>query len=648
MSKNKPIKTLLIANRGEIACRIIATAQARGITCVAVYSDADAAARHVRMADIAVPIGGGAAADSYLRGDKIIKSALATGADAIHPGYGFLSENPEFVEAVQDAGLIFVGPSAFSIRAMGLKDHAKALMIKVNVPVVPGYHGTNQDDAHLYERATQIGFPVMIKAVAGGGGKGMRVVQTPQDFPDALASARAESRVAFGNDTVLIEKCITNPRHIEVQIFGDGTDVVHLYERDCSVQRRHQKVIEEAPAPDMPDDVRTAICDAAITAATAINYRGAGTVEFIVDGAGPLRKDGFWFMEMNTRLQVEHPVTEAVTGVDLVEWQLHIAGGEPLPLAQKDIHLQGHAIEARLYAEDPCTGFLPATGRITHLQFPASIRVDTGVDTGDEVTPYYDPMIAKLISHGATRDDAVSGLREGLANTQIAGTTTNLGFLSTLLAHPDVAAGRVDTGLIARDLVNLTAPPSPTTADTAQAAMALSGLFDRALPHTGFTLHAPLTWHVTLDTGPVALTILNADHITCTTGQHTVTAKRHANNWRFDSKTARPSHRHNGQITLFGAVPITLSLPDPLARNSSVEAGNAILTPMPGLLRDMCVTVGAQVTRGDRLAVLEAMKMEHVLRAPRDGTIGAIHGAAGDQVQAGIALITLDEIHDPD
>ena len=448
--------TILIANRGEIACRVIATAKRMGLRSVAVHSDVDAGARHVALADMAVGIGGAAPADSYLRAERIIEAALATGAGAIHPGYGFLSENPDFVAAVEAAGLVFVGPSAQAIRAMGLKDAAKRLMAEAGVPVVPGYMGDDQDAGRLAAEAEKIGFPVLIKAVAGGGGKGMRLVERGGDFAAALKSCRAEAQGAFGNDAVLIEKFIEQPRHIEIQVFGDGSDAVHLFERDCSLQRRHQKVIEEAPAPGMTPEMRAAMGDAAVRAAKAIGYAGAGTVEFIVDGAGGLRPDGFWFMEMNTRLQVEHPVTEAITGVDLVEWQLRVAAGEPLPAKQEDLSITGHAFEARLYAEDVPAGFLPATGRLAHLAFPPGVRADSGVVSGDIISPHYDPMIAKLITHGPTRAIALRQLSRGLRGTEVAGTVTNLAFLGALADHAGFAAGEVDTGLIGRDIAALT------------------------------------------------------------------------------------------------------------------------------------------------------------------------------------------------
>ncbi len=413
---------ILIANRGEIACRVIESARDMGVKTVAVYSDADATVKHVALADQAVHIGGAAPADSYLKGDVIIQAALDTGAQGIHPGYGFLSENPEFVEAVEAAGLTFIGPSAKAIRAMGLKDAAKVLMEKANVPVVPGYHGDNQDGTFLAEQAGKIGYPVLIKAVAGGGGKGMRLVEAPADFADALASAQGEATTAFGNPDVLIEKYVTSPRHIEVQVFGDGTNAVHLFERDCSLQRRHQKVIEEAPAPGMTAEMRAAMGDAAVRAAEAINYKGAGTIEFIVDGSNGLRPDGFWFMEMNTRLQVEHPVTEAITGVDLVEWQLRVASGETLPKQQDELTITGHAFEARIYAEDVPKGFLPATGTLSHLEFPTEARIDSGVRDGDTISPWYDPMIAKLIVHGPTREVALKQLERALRFTRVQNT----------------------------------------------------------------------------------------------------------------------------------------------------------------------------------------------------------------------------------
>jgi len=635
---------ILIANRGEIACRIIRTARRMGIATVAVYFDADRNALHVREADECVHIGPAPATDSYLRFDAIIGAALKTGAQAIHPGYGFLSENPDFVEAVEAAGLVFIGPSSDAIRAMGLKDAAKALMEQAGVPVVPGYHGAAQDD--LAQEAARIGYPVLIKAVAGGGGKGMRLVEDPADFEQALASAQAEARAAFGNAAVLVEKYITSPCHIEMQVFGDGTRAVHLFERDCSLQRRHQKVIEEAPAPGMTAEVRAAMGAAAVRAAEAIGYRGAGTVEFIVDGSGPLRTDGFWFMEMNTRLQVEHPVTEAITGVDLVEWQLLVAAGHPLPAAQSDLTVTGHAVEARLYAEDVPAGFLPATGRLTHLAFPPILRADSGVAAGDEISTWYDPMIAKVIAHGHDRAAALATLQQGLQETQVAGTVTNLGFLRRLIADPDFAAGRIDTGLIGRKITPLTAPATMTAAHWAQATLLALGWPDGS-GSGPFALWSPLRWtaHFLTDGAEVAC------HVTAPDGGLLVETPlgpvavhwQHGSGWRFDGALARPMHFDGKVITLFDLAQ-TLSVPDPLDRRSDQgPAGDTVSAPMPGLVRDVLVVEGQEVAMGDRLVVMEAMKMEHTLRAPRAGTVAKVAAIAGSQVASGAVLVTLED-----
>ena len=471
---------ILIANRGEIACRVIRTARRMGIWTVAVYSDADARALHVEMADEAVHIGPSPVTESYLLGNRIIEAALETGAQAIHPGYGFLSENPDFVDAVEAAGLIFIGPSGASIRAMGLKDAAKRLMEKAGVPVVPGYHGEDQGLVLLAGKAKEIGYPVLIKARAGGGGKGMRRVDNPDDFPEALAGARREAKAAFGDESVLVEKYVDKPRHIEVQVFGDNHgNAVHLFERDCSAQRRHQKVIEEAPAPGMTREMRAAMTAAAVKAAKAIKYSGAGTIEFIVDASDGLKADRFWFMEMNTRLQVEHPVSEMVTGIDLVEWQLRVAAGEALPKAQNQIALDGHAFEARIYAEDPAKGFLPATGTLHHLKFPpqdADLRVETGVRAGDAISPFYDPMIAKLVVHADSRTAALQALDTALAATEIAGSVTNIAFLAALARDADFAAGDVDTGLIGRKQDALVQVPPPGAEAVAAAAREAAGI----------------------------------------------------------------------------------------------------------------------------------------------------------------------------
>ncbi|MEC3860022.1 acetyl/propionyl/methylcrotonyl-CoA carboxylase subunit alpha [Mesobacterium sp. TK19101] len=639
---------ILIANRGEIACRVIETARRLGVATVAVYSDADAAARHVAMADEAVHIGGAAPAESYLRGDAIIAAALQTGAQAIHPGYGFLSENPDFVEAVENAGLIFIGPSAQAIRAMGLKDAAKALMHAAGVPVVPGYHGDNQDAEHLSGAADTIGYPVLIKAVAGGGGKGMRKVDAPGQFQQALASARAEAKTAFGNDAVLIEKWISEPRHIEVQVFGDGTRAVHLFERDCSLQRRHQKVIEEAPAPGMSAEMRAAMGAAAVRAAEAIGYKGAGTVEFIVDGSKGLRPDGFWFMEMNTRLQVEHPVTEAITGVDLVAWQLRVAAGEPLPCRQDDLAITGHAFEARLYAEDVPAGFLPATGRLSHLAFPGFARADSGVRSGDTISPHYDPMIAKVIVHGATRSIALKQLGRALAQTQVAGTVTNLAFLGALAGHAGFGRGEVDTGLIGRDIDALAAEDPTGPAVIAQAAWTALGLMGAPAPFQGFHHWVPEWRSVQVMHRGEVLTLgvrlRAAGSGEVRIGEQLVEALYTAGRWTFDGIAEAPWAQEGDAITIFAQYGRAFRVVDPLDRVSDAAGGgNLIEAPMPGLVRAVLVTAGQAVSAGDRLAVLEAMKMEHGLTAARDGVVAEVLVAEGAQVEAGAALIRLED-----
>ena len=656
---------ILIANRAEIACRIAATARRMGIGTVAVFSDADADARHVALADQAVHIGPAPAAGSYLRGEAIIAAALRTGAQAIHPGYGFLSENAGFAEAVRAAGLVFIGPPAGAIRAMGLKDAAKALMEQAGVPVVPGWHGADQDPERLAAEAEAIGFPVLIKARAGGGGKGMRRVDRPEDFREALESARREAQAAFGDPACLVERCIPRPRHIEIQVFADAHgNAVHLFERDCSLQRRHQKVIEEAPAPGMPEPVRAAMGRAAVEAAMAIGYRGAGTVEFIADGSGPLRADGFWFMEMNTRLQVEHPVSEAITGLDFVELQLRVAAGEPLPFRQQDLRIDGHAFEARLYAEDVGRGFLPATGTLTSLALPGDsefarggIRIDSGVRQGDAITPWYDPMIAKVITHAPSRAQALNLLAAALANCRVAGVTTNLEFLSALARHPGLGAGEVDTGLIARDLALLTAPPEMPPHVPALAALAALGLpkepgadpWDRL---AGWRAWGPAEEFVTLERGAQRLP-LRVEHLggsgfrvegdgTC---ELSVTRdgrglQVETDGLRFRAEVLAEPGRvmvwHDGRRHDFG-------LPDPLTGTAGDAAGgDHILAPMPGLVTAVQTETGAAVRRGEPLLVLEAMKMEHVLTAPRDGIVAELLVAGGDQVADGSLLLRLE------
>ena len=637
---------ILIANRGEIACRVMETARKLGVATVAVYSDADAGAKHVAMADEAVHIGPSQPAQSYLRGDAIIAAALASGAQAIHPGYGFLSENPDFVDAVEKAGLIFIGPSADAIRAMGLKDAAKVLMVKAGVPVVPGYHGENQDPVFLAAQADDIGYPVLIKAVAGGGGKGMRRVDDPADFADALASAQGEAATAFGNDACLIEKYVLAPRHIEVQVFGDGSHAVHLFERDCSLQRRHQKVIEEAPAPDMTAELREAMGSAGVKAAEAIGYKGAGTVEFIVDGANGLRPDGFWFMEMNTRLQVEHPVTEEITGVDLVEWQLRVASGEGLPKQQHELSINGHAFEARLYAEDVPKGFLPATGTLTHLQFPAGVRSDSGVRAGDTISPFYDPMIAKITVHAATRAAALQRMSSALEHTQVAGSVTNLGFLGALTRHAGFSKGDVDTGLIERDLDALTAEAGPCVQDKALAALAALGLLDDV--GSGFHLWTAPNRYVTLSFADEAFDAIvktrgAGDHVVIVDGTE-VGALCLNGQWELDGDRAPAVAVAGNVITVFAQAGLEFHAADPLDVDAGAGMGAGVVeAPMPGLVKAVFAQVGQTVTQGDRLAVLEAMKMEHSLEAARDGVVAEVLVSAGDQVEAGAPLVRLEE-----
>ena len=637
---------ILIANRGEIACRVIDTARKLGVTTVAVYSDADAAARHVKMADEAVHIGPSQPAQSYLKGDVIIQAALDTGAQAIHPGYGFLSENPEFVDAVEKAGLVFIGPSSDAIRKMGLKDAAKKLMVEAGVPVVPGYHGADQDPALLASEADKMGYPVLIKAVAGGGGKGMRRVDDPKDFADALKSAQGEAQTAFGNADVLVEKYILSPRHIEVQVFGDGTHAVHLFERDCSLQRRHQKVIEEAPAPGMTEEVREAMGQAGVRAAEAIGYKGAGTVEFIVDGANGLRTDGFWFMEMNTRLQVEHPVTEAITGVDLVEWQLRVASGEGLPKQQDELTINGHSFEARLYAEDVPKGFLPATGTLTHLKFPEGARADTGVRAGDTISPFYDPMIAKITVHAGSRAAALRQLSSALTHTEVAGSVTNLAFLGALTRHEGFAAGDVDTGLIERDLEALTADPGPSMADVGAAALCALDLLKRE--GSGFTLWGGLNHFVTLthaeDTYEVVVTSYGADRHVITVGEDSIEATCLNGQWKMGGDRGPRVAMAGNVVTVFAQSGLEFHVVDPLDQDAGAGAGAGVVeAPMPGLVKAVFAKAGQVVKQGDRLAILEAMKMEHSLTAARDGVVAEVLVADGDQVEAGAPLVRLEE-----
>ncbi len=618
------ITSLLIANRGEIACRIIRTARQLGIRTVAVYSDADANALHVRSADEAVHIGASPARESYLIGERIIAAAKQTGAQAIHPGYGFLSENAEFAEAVQAAGLIWVGPNPGSIRAMGLKDAAKKLMQDARVPVTPGYLGEDQSPDRLQSEADRIGYPVLIKAVAGGGGKGMRRVDAAADFADALASCQREAASSFGNTQVLIEKYILAPRHIEVQVFGDSHgNIVHLFERDCSMQRRHQKVIEEAPAPGMDDATRFAVCDAAVKAARAVNYVGAGTIEFIADASQGLHADRIWFMEMNTRLQVEHPVTEAITGVDLVEWQLRVASGEPLPLRQEDLAINGHAIEARLYAEDPAKGFLPSTGKLEVLDFPTNSRVDTGVEAGSTISPYYDPMVAKLITHGDTRADAIALLRADLCYLTVWPVRTNSGFLYRLLGDADFQAARLDTGLIERRGEALLIDPLPGAADLTHA----------------------LYW---LDSDPSSDTYLIArglegfrlNRAAATQRAVSVSGTRVAFE-ADDGDISSHFYRHprdGAALLVFEGATFRVTADRTEGGAGGAAGDGAILAPMPGRIVSVEVSEGQAVSAGQKLLVLEAMKMEQALLAPFDGVVETLTATPGAQVQVDALL----------
>ncbi|UUX99820.1 acetyl/propionyl/methylcrotonyl-CoA carboxylase subunit alpha [Sphingomonas sp. J315] len=618
------IQSLLIANRGEIACRIIRTARQLGIRTVAVYSDADANALHVRSADEAVHIGASPARDSYLIGERIIAAAKQTGAEAIHPGYGFLSENAEFAEAVQAAGLIWVGPNPDSIRAMGLKDAAKKLMQDARVPVTPGYLGEDQSPDRLQAEADRIGYPVLIKAVAGGGGKGMRRVDAAADFADALASCQREAASSFGNTQVLIEKYILAPRHIEVQVFGDSHgNIVHLFERDCSMQRRHQKVIEEAPAPGMDNATRFAVCDAAVKAARAVNYVGAGTIEFIADASQGLHADRIWFMEMNTRLQVEHPVTEAITGVDLVEWQLRVASGEPLPLRQEELAINGHAIEARLYAEDPAKGFLPSTGKLEVLDFHGDARVDTGVEAGSTISPFYDPMIAKLISHDDTREHAIARLRTELNYLTVWPVRTNAGFLHRLLDDMDFRAAQLDTGLIERRGEALLIDPLPGAADLTRA----------------------LSW---LDSDPSSDTYLIARGLEGFRLNRTAETRRavSVNGARvaFDidgGESFAHFHLHpndGAALLVFEGATFRVTADRTEGGAGGAAGDGAILAPMPGRIVSVEVTEGQTVTAGQKLLVLEAMKMEQALLAPFDGVVETLSATPGAQVQVDALL----------
>ncbi len=641
--------SVLIANRGEIACRIARTARQLGMRVIAVYSAADKDALHVRIADEAHAIGPASARESYLAIDRIIDAARKSSAECIHPGYGFLSENADFAEACARAGVVFVGPPAGAIRAMGLKDRAKALMEKSGVPVVPGYHGERQEAAFLKQQAAAIGYPVLIKAVAGGGGKGMRRVPAADEFDAALEGARREAQSAFGDARVLIEKCVAAPRHIEMQVFADGRgNAIHLNERDCTLQRRHQKVIEEAPAPGMTPAVRAAIGAAAVRAAKAVGYVGAGTVEFIADGAKALSADRIWFLEMNTRLQVEHPVTEAITGLDLVAWQFRIASGEPLPLAQTEVPLEGHAVEARIYAEDPARGFLPSTGRILALDFPKDLRVDTGVEGGSDISPFYDPMIAKMIAHAPTRTEALSRLADALDNTTIAGPRHNVALLAALCRSHGFHSGQFDTGFIERNLAELV----PQGIDRAAAAFGAVELLAQEIARIaenrdrpadepaspwdatdGFQLNAARALKMPLvvdgDSVPAEIEFSSGGASASVDGVAPATGVR-----AFAADDGLHV-LHKGRQTIVRLEAAARDL-------SHAESDGRIGAPMHGRLQALFVAKGDKVSKGQRLAIVEAMKMEHTLSAPFAGTVSAVSAAEGAQVAEGAPILSIE------
>ena len=661
-------KKILIANRGEIACRVIKTARSMGVATVAVYSEADANARHVRMADEAVLIGPPAASESYLVGERILEVAKQTGAEAIHPGYGFLSENAGFADACEKAGIVFIGPPASAIRAMGLKSASKALMDKAKVPLTPGYHGDNQNPSFLAKQADAIGYPVLIKASAGGGGKGMRRVDAAADFEAALASCQREARNAFGNDDVLVEKYILKPRHIEIQVFGDmHGNCVYLFERDCSVQRRHQKVLEEAPAPGMTPERRAAMGQAAVNAAKAVGYVGAGTVEFIATQDG-----GFYFMEMNTRLQVEHPVTEMITGLDLVEWQLRVASGEPLPLRQAQLEINGHAMEARIYAEDPDRGFLPSTGRLLHLSPPPEsghVRVDTGVEQGDEISPHYDPMIAKLIVWGADRRQALARMRQALAQYRIVGVSNNVDFLARLVGVPSFANAQLDTGLIEHEHALLFPPAGAVPADVWLLAALAELLRERRLAERaaaqsaepdspwraldGWRLNGRAGRQLVLRLGDA----VQAVGIEVVSGGYRLTVDAQQVFARGTLGLDSEVQAQLGERRLRAAVVASnerrhvffegrawqLALVDTLhVGGAGEEVEGGLRAPMPGKVIALAVKPGVQVEKGAPLIVLEAMKMEHTISAPRQGMVKVFHFAPGDQVSDGAELLDFE------
>ena len=654
---------ILIANRGEIACRVARTARRLGVRTVAVYSDADADAAHVAACDEAYRIGPPPPRESYLDGARILAVARECGAQAVHPGYGFLSENEQFARACADAGIAFIGPPPAAIAAMGSKSAAKAIMGRAGVPLVPGYHGDDQDPALLASEAARIGFPVLIKATAGGGGKGMKIVRAAAEFDGALASARREAQAGFGDDRVLIEKYLTSPRHIEIQVFGDAHGrAVSLFERDCSVQRRHQKVLEEAPAPGMTTERRRAMGEAAVAAAQAIGYVGAGTVEFIAEQDGT-----FYFMEMNTRLQVEHPVTEMITGLDLVEWQLRVASGEHLPVAQGQLAIRGHAIEARLYAEDPERGFLPSIGRIVHWRMPepsARVRIDTGFSAGAEVSPHYDPMLAKLVVWGEDREHARTTLLAALADCEVAGVATNIAFLERTVAHEAFATGRLDTGLIDKHHAALFPPPgrTPRLALIAAAVDELAASRDTAAADAASPWAATDAWWPLSSRHAVAFAYQDGDERADVRisgplealsveidGKRTpVRATRHGGRWSLDIDGSRVDaavvRLAEERLVFARGLRRRLRYLDPLAHaGEEVPHAGHMAAPMSGTVVAVPVKVGDRVQRGAPLVVLEAMKMEHTIVAPAPGIVTAINFAVGDRVPEGADLIDLED-----
>ena len=674
---------ILIANRGEIACRVAATARRMGIKTVAVYSEADANAKHVAVCDEAVLIGPAAAKESYLRGDKIIAVALASGAQAIHPGYGFLSENADFADACAAAGLVFIGPPASAMRAMGSKSAAKSLMEKARVPLVPGYHGEIQDADFLHAEAEKIGYPVLLKASAGGGGKGMRVIETSDDFKAALASCKREAISSFGDDKVLAEKYLSRPRHIEIQVFADTLgNCIYLFERDCSVQRRHQKVLEEAPAPNMPPERRAAMGEAAVAAAKAVGYVGAGTVEFIANQDG-----SFYFMEMNTRLQVEHPVTEMITGTDLVEWQLRVAFGEALPKLQHELAIHGHAIEARIYAENPEKGFLPSIGTLRHMQtpdavtfvlggaagsrVPAAVRIDSGVREGDAISPFYDPMIAKLIVWGADRREALARMAQALSEYQIVGLATNIAFLKRLVEGAAFAGADLDTGLIERNQDTLF--PAPQAAPQGALALAAVALIESEKERCaaqsagnpsdpwgnalGWRLNSAFQRRLSFSDDYAQATeakaylndveyrsggwLLNGTALTLMTRDDLYLSVKLGEN------AVHGTVRRDGELfhVFTGGAHYALHYNDPMAHAGEVEAeGGRLTAPMPGKVVAVLVEAGQQVKKGEPLVIMEAMKMEHTIAAPHDGLVEEILYTVGDQVADGAPLLAFKTV----